>query len=76
MKNVVNGGPVVNPALTGKTHYYYSGWRVMEEYDFDGSTESLEKQLVYGNYLDEVWTIDDVSGSTGVDSARIMDIED
>lgn len=44
--------------LDGTTDYYYGGWRVIEEHDPDNS-DRLERQYVYGIYLDEVWTLDD-----------------
>ena len=44
-----------------KIEYYYHGWRVLEERDGSGN---LQRQYTYGNYLDEVWTIDDRDGVT------------
>ena len=42
------------------TNYYYSGWRVCEEYDFDGTNETLKYQYVWGaTYHDELITRDD-----------------
>ena len=54
------------PAST--THYYYSGWRVCEEYTLNGSgTETLKYQYVWGaTYHDELITRDDRTTATTV----------
>ena len=36
-----------------KTRYYYSGWQVLHEADWSGTTESLQKRWVYGPWIDE-----------------------
>ena len=61
-KEVTNSG-----SLNGTTDYYYSGWRVCEEYDFDGTNETLQTQYVWGaTYHDELIARDDRSGGTTV----------
>lgn len=53
------------PAST--THYYYSGWRVCEEYTLNGSTETLKYQYVWGaTYHDELVARDDRQGGATV----------
>jgi len=46
-------------------NFYYEGWRVVEEHD---GSDAIQRQYVYGNYLDEVWTIDNRSGGNTVAS--------
>ena len=46
-------------ALNGTTNYYYKGWRVFEDHD---AADIITQQYVYGNYLDEVWTLYDRRG--------------
>ncbi len=54
-KVVTNSG-----SLDGGTDFYYSGWRVCEEHDFDGANESLKYQYVWGaTYHDELVVRDD-----------------
>ena len=60
-KVVSNGGVPGDSNLNGTTRYYYHGWRVCEERDGSGN---IQRQFTYGNYLDEVWTIDDRDGVT------------
>ena len=49
------------------THFYYSGWRVCEEYTVSSGTESLKYQYVWGaTYHDELITRDDRQGGTTV----------
>ncbi|MBI1929358.1 hypothetical protein HYR99_34580, partial [Candidatus Poribacteria bacterium] len=48
-------------ALNGTTDFYYDGWRVMEEHDVN---DAITQQYTYGNYLDEVWTMDKRAGVT------------
>ncbi len=48
-------------ALNGMTDSYYDGWRVVEERD---AADAILRQYVYGNYLDEVWTMDNRVGAT------------
>jgi len=62
-KVVTNSG-----ALNGMTDYYYEGWRVYEERD---GSDSVTQQYMYGNYLDEVWTLDDRRG--GITVAQLND---
>jgi RHS repeat-associated protein len=50
-KVVTNSG-----SLNGTTLFFYEGWRVLEERD---GSDAVTNQYVYGNYLDEVWTLDD-----------------
>ena len=54
-KVVTNSG-----SLNGTTHFYYEGWRVVEERD---GSDAVTNQYTYGNYLDEVWTLDNRRGS-------------
>jgi hypothetical protein len=58
-KVVTNGGIPDDSGLNGTTDFYYEGWRVFEERDGD---DDVLRQFVYGNYLDEVWVMDDRSG--------------
>ncbi len=67
-KVVTNGGKDSIPALNGTTQYVYHGWRLLEERD---GTGAIQKQYVYGNRLDEIWTMDDRSG--GVTVAQLND---
>ena len=60
-KVVQNGGLPDDETLDGTTRFYYHGWRVLEERDGSGD---IQRQFTYGNYLDEVWTIDDRDGVT------------
>jgi RHS repeat-associated protein len=53
-KVVTNSG-----SLNGTTDFYYDGWRVLEEHD---GTDAITQQYTYGNYLDEVWTLDNRRG--------------
>ncbi|MCZ7644518.1 MAG: RHS repeat-associated core domain-containing protein [Planctomycetota bacterium] len=53
-KVVTNSG-----GLNGTTRFYYEGWRVVEERD---GSDDIQRQFTYGNYLDEVWTLDDRDG--------------
>ena len=66
-KVVTNSG-----SLNGTTAFYYDGWRVMEEHD--GSDNDL-RQYTYGNYLDEVWTLDNrrTSGGASISVASLND---
>ena len=49
------------------TNYYYSGWRVCEEYHFNGTTETLKYQYVWGaTYHDELISRDDRQGGTTI----------
>ena len=49
------------------TNYYYSGWRVCEEYDFNGTNETLKYQYVWGaTYHDELIARDNRSGGTTI----------
>ena len=45
-------------ATNGTTEFYYHGWRVVEERD---DADVVLRQYTYGNYLDEVWTLDNVA---------------
>ena len=45
----------------GTTDFYYEGWRVVEEHD---GSDAILRQYTYGNYLDEVWTLDNRVGNT------------
>jgi RHS repeat-associated protein len=42
-------------ALNGTTDFYYYEWQVVEERD---GSDRVAQQYVYGNYIDEVWTVD------------------
>lgn len=55
-KVVTNSG-----GLNGTTDFYYDDWRVLEEHD---GSDSITNQYTYGNYLDEVWTLDRRAGFT------------
>ncbi|MBI9018486.1 MAG: hypothetical protein JEZ07_14630 [Phycisphaerae bacterium] len=49
-------------AITDKIRrYYYDGWRMLASYN---SSNVAQKEYFYGNYLDEVLAISDVSGQT------------
>jgi RHS repeat-associated protein len=62
-KVVTNSG-----SLNGTTDFYYEGWRVVEERD---GADAVTQQYVYGNYLDEVWTLDNRRG--GITVAQLND---
>jgi RHS repeat-associated protein len=62
-KVVTNSGD-----LNGPTDFYYDAWRVMEEHD---GTDAITQQYTYGNYFDEVWTLDDRRG--GITIAQLDD---
>ena len=49
--------------LIGTVDYYYAGWDVVEERD---GRDDLLRQYVYGNGLDELWTLDDRRGGVTV----------
>ncbi|MBI1927085.1 hypothetical protein HYR99_22935, partial [Candidatus Poribacteria bacterium] len=53
---------------TDTTYSYYDGWRVVEERD---GGDAVTQQYVYGNYLDEVWTLDNRRG--GITVAQLND---
>ena len=55
-------------SLNGTTDYYYEGWRVVEEHD---AADAITQQYTYGNYLDDVWTLDDRRG--GITVAQLND---
>ncbi len=57
MRKILSRGGEVD---FGTTDFYYDGWRVMEERmpDSEPGTDVLMRQYTYGNYLDEVWTVD------------------
>jgi uncharacterized protein RhaS with RHS repeats len=57
-KVVTNAG-----GLNGTTDFYYAGPRVVEERD---AADALAQQYVYGNYSDEVWTLDNRRGGITV----------
>jgi RHS repeat-associated protein len=59
-KVVTNSG-----GLNGTTDFYYDGWRVVEERD---GSDAVTNQYTYGNYLDEVWTLDNRRSSGTVAS--------
>ncbi|MCZ7644517.1 MAG: RHS repeat-associated core domain-containing protein [Planctomycetota bacterium] len=63
-KEILNAG-INDDQTNGFTLYYYNGWRVVEERD---GNEAILRQYSYGNYLDEVWTLDDRSGGVSVAS--------
>ncbi len=67
-KIVTNGGKDSVSALNGTTQYVYHDWRLLEERD---GTGAILRQYVYGNGLDEVWTMDDRSG--GITVAQLND---
>ncbi len=50
-KVVMNSG-----SLNGTTDFYYDGWRNLEERN---GSDAVTNQYVFGNYLDEAWTLDD-----------------
>lgn len=50
-------------SLNGTTTYHYDGWRVVEERD---GSDRVTNQYTYGNYVDEVWTLDDRRGGNTV----------
>jgi len=72
-KTVSNGGVDDDSSLNGVTDFYYSGWRVLEERepDLELGTDTVIRQTTYGNYLDEVWTVDKREG--GVTVAQLND---
>src|SRR5262249_21989020 len=55
VSKVVSNGGVDGTATNGRTDFYYDGWRVVEEHD---GADAVTQQYVYGNALDEVWTLD------------------
>jgi RHS repeat-associated protein len=57
-KVVTNSG-----AINGTTDFCYEGWRVVEERD---GADAVTQQYTYGNYLDEVWTLDNRRGGITV----------
>ena len=65
-KTVSNSG-----ALNGTTHYYYNGWRVLEELAWFGTAEMLIYQYVWGaTYLNELVVRDN---RIGVSIAQLND---
>ncbi|MBX3727654.1 MAG: hypothetical protein KF858_00585 [Candidatus Sumerlaeia bacterium] len=56
-RTVTNGGLPADSGLNGSWDYAYLGWRVVEERDVAVSEEPL-RQYVWGEYLDELWTVD------------------
>jgi RHS repeat-associated protein len=63
MRKIVSNGGVDGTAPNGTTDFYYDDWRVMEEHD---STDTITQQYVYGNYLDELWALDNRRGGITV----------
>lgn len=63
-KVVTNSG-----SLNGTTDFYYEGWRVVEEHD---GSDAILQQYTYGNYLDEVWTLD--NRRSGITVAQLNDL--
>jgi len=61
-KTISNGG-ITGNTTNGTTRYYYHGWQVLQEED---GSDSLLRQYVYGNYIDEPWTLDDRSASQSI----------
>ena len=60
------------------TSFYYEGWRVVEERTptltaSPPTVDAISQQYTYGNYLDEVWTLDDRSAGTGGTVAQLND---
>ena len=43
-------------SLNGTTDYCYNGWRACEGHDV---ADAITQQYTYGNYLDDVCTLDD-----------------
>jgi len=54
--------------LNGTIDYYYHGNRVVEEHD---ASDVIIRQYTYGNYIHEVWTLDDRTG--GITIAQLND---
>ncbi len=50
-------------SLNGTSDFYYDGWRVLEERD---GSDAVTNQYTYGNYLDEVWTLDNRRNGSAV----------
>jgi RHS repeat-associated protein len=66
-KEVLNGG-LSGTVPNGRIEFYYDGWRVVEERD---GTDQPTQQYTYGNYLDEVWTLD--KRTSGITVAQLND---
>jgi len=45
------------------TRYYYHGWQVLQEED---GSDAVQRQYVYGTYIDEPWVLDDRSGGQSI----------
>lgn len=63
LRKVITNGGLEGTTPNGRTDFYYDGWRVMEEHDVN---DAILQQYTYGNYLDEVWAIDDRRGGIAV----------
>lgn len=57
-RKIVSNGGISGTAANGTTEFYYDGWRVVEERS-PSADDRVERQYVYGNYLDEVLVLDD-----------------
>jgi RHS repeat-associated protein len=66
-KLIANSG-----TLNGTTDYYYSNWQICEEYDFDGTNETLKYQYVWGSTYHDELIVRDFRGS-GVTIQQLND---
>ncbi len=64
IRTTVSNGGLDGSQANGTTDFYYEGWRVVEEHN---GSDAITQQYVYGNYLDEVWVLDDRVGVTIAD---------
>ena len=55
------------------TDFLYDGWRVLEERNgAAGGGGAIQRQFIYGNYLDEVLVMDCYSGAAGYDATKLL----
>jgi len=62
-RKVVSNNGIDGDATNGTTEYFYKDWQVVEEQD---GSDNVERQYVYGRYIDEPLTLDNRSGGQTV----------
>jgi len=67
-RKMVSNNGTEGDATNGTTEYFYKDWQVVEEQD---GSDNIERQYVYGRYIDEPLTLDDRS-----DGQTVSDLND
>jgi len=63
MEKTISNGGITGTTANGTTRYYYHGWQVLQEED---GSDAVQRQYVYGTYIDEPWVLDDRSSSQSI----------